>query len=75
MSDEPSVETAMHLAYATLVGMPHGEYRATHQMAMATVRDVLARLSLTDPESLQNQYEALFGPGASIDGDERNDER
>lgn len=64
MGDEPTVETALHLAYATLVGMPHGEYRATHQMAMATVRDTLARLTLSDPETLQNQYEALFGPTA-----------
>ena len=62
MADEPTVETALHLAYATLVGMPHGEYRATHQLAMATVRDVLARLTETDPEALQNQYEAMFSP-------------
>lgn len=62
MAEEPTVETALHLAYATLVGMPHGEYRATHQMAMATVRDALARLTNVDPETLQNQYEAMFGP-------------
>lgn len=62
MADEPTVETALHLAYATLVGMPYGEYRAKHQLAMATVRDVLARLTDTDTEALQNQYEAMFPP-------------
>ena len=62
MADEPTVETALHLAYATLVGMPYDVYRAEHQMALATVRDVLARLTGMDNEVLQNQYEAMFAP-------------
>lgn len=50
---------ALHLAYCVLLGMPHDEYRAKHQLTLAAVRNAIAEMTGKEPEAVQNEYEAI----------------
>lgn len=57
--NEKQALDALNLAYAVLLGMPYGEYRAKHQITLASVRDAIAVLTGKDAEAVQNEYESL----------------